>query len=145
MSNDVKFFETLCILRLMRSYLSNRRQYTKMFDTKSSSRNIDCVVPKGSCLGSPLFLMYINDLPRASKFRTNLFADDACLCLSDPDMCSLQNRVNTEPKNVDAWLRSNKLSVNYSKTNFMLIKKHPHKKVEYDFRLSMNSVVLKRF
>ena len=28
-------------------------------------------------------------------------------------------------------------------TNFMLIIKHPHKKVEYDFRSSINSVLLK--
>ena len=48
--------------------------------------------------------MYINDLSRASKFQTTLFADDTYLCLSDPDLRSLQNRVNTDLKNSDAWL-----------------------------------------
>ena len=42
--------------------------------------------------------MYINDLPRATKFQTTLFADEPYFCLSDPDLLSLQNRVNTELK-----------------------------------------------
>ena len=82
----------------MRGYLTNLQQCTKIFDTKSSNENIDCNVPQGSCLGSFLFLMYIYDLTRASKFRTTLFADDVYLCLSDPDLRSLQNRVNTGQK-----------------------------------------------
>ena len=82
-----------------------------------------------------LFLMYINDLPNASKFRSALFADDTYLCLSDTDINNLQIRVHAELQNINFWQRENKLSLNYNKTNFTLINKHPHKTVEYDFIL----------
>ena len=82
-----------------------------------------------------LFLMYINDLPNASKFQSALFADDTYLCLSDTDINNLQIRVHAELQNINFWQRENKLSLNYNKTNFTLINKHPHKTVEYDFTL----------
>ena len=45
---------------------------------------------------------------------------------------------------INFWLRKNKLSLKYNKTNFMLINKHPHKTVECDFNLSINDAVLSR-
>ena len=58
-------------------YLSNRQQYVE-FDSCSSKRTkITCGVPQGSILGPLLFLIYINDITRASPvFTYILFADD---------------------------------------------------------------------
>ena len=67
--------------------------------------------------------MYRNDLLRASEFQTSLFADDTYLCLSDINVNNLHIRVNAELQNINFWRRKNKLSLNYNKTNFRLIKK----------------------
>ena len=51
-----------------KSYLSNRKQYIFYGDRKrSSSETINCGVPQGSILGPLLFLLYVNDLYKASN------------------------------------------------------------------------------
>jgi len=66
--------------------------------------------------------MYINDLPKSSAFHTVLHADDTYLCPSHKNLDNLQHMVNMELIKVDNWLRSKKLSLNYSKSTFMLTK-----------------------
>ena len=67
-------------------------------------------------------ILYINDLPNASKFETRLFADDTALFLSNDYLKTLNKDVNYELLNIEAWLNANKLSLNYSKTKYLLIK-----------------------
>ena len=61
----------------------------------------------------------------ASLFETILSADNAFLTLSDKNVNSLQKSVNDELFKINRWLRTNKLSLNYSKTFYMIINKYP--------------------
>ena len=79
-------------------------------------------VPQGSCLGPLLFLIYVNDLPRALKIsRTSMFADDTCLYHQSSDVYLLNEAINKDLTDVDNWLKGNKLSLNVVKTHSMLI------------------------
>ena len=109
-------------LQLFRSYLSNRKQFVKLKNVKSGLVDFSNGVPQGSVLGPLLFIMYINDLPKSSAFYIVLCADDTYLCLSHKNLDNLQHMVNVGLIRVDNWLRSNKLSLNYSKSTFMLTK-----------------------
>ena len=128
----------------MKSYLSNRYQYTNINGKFSNQLKIQIGVPQGSCLGPLLFLMYINDLPLTSNFDTILYADDTALVLSDDNLHSLEIRANSELTKVEQWLNSNKLSLNVSKTNFIVINKHPHKVCSTSLTLTLSNISLKR-
>ena len=67
-------------------------------------------VPQGSCLGPLLYLIYINDLPRALKIsRMSMFADDTCLYHQFRDTSLLNEAINEDLTHVDNWLKGNKL------------------------------------
>ena len=84
---------------------------------KSIFHEVSFGVPQGSVLGPILFLLYVNDLPNVSNFKTTLFADDANLNMSHSSIQTLQLLVNQEIIKVDEWLKNNKLTLNYKKSN----------------------------
>ena len=47
-------------------------------------------------------------------------------------------------KKVDFWLRMNKLSLNYSKTNYIIYNNQPHKTSKDEFTIVMNKTRLQR-
>lgn len=107
------------IHKFFQSYLSSRSQFVKVSNVKSYLMNIDYGVPQGSILGPLLFLIFINDLPQATKFFIRLFADDTFLCAQNDDLGLLENEVNFELKKVYFWLAPNKLTLNIKKSKFM--------------------------
>ena len=79
-------------------------------------------MPQGLCLDPLLFLPYINDLPRAVKnFTTPMYADDTSLCFKSKDLSRLNEALNKNLSRLDAWLISNKLSLNVAKTQPILV------------------------
>ena len=110
-------------LQLIESFLTNRQKFTTIKSTKSATNKVLCDIPQGSTLGSLIFTIYINDLPLAPDFKVRLFADDINLTLthSQPEM--FEQKVNENMQKIINWMRINKLSINYSKSEFMIITK----------------------
>ena len=103
------------------SYLSNRKQYVSVNGHISEYLNISCGVPQGSVLGPLLFLIYINDLPNATRhLRFYLFADDTNIYFEAKDLETLQKIMKRELRHVKKWLEANKLALNVEKTNFVV-------------------------
>jgi len=108
-------------LKLLASYLHGRQQYIVIDRCTSDTLNITQGVPQGSSLGPLLFALYINDLLSTTKLTHTLFADDTVLFISGSNSTELQSIVNTELGKVNEWLHFNKLSLNYSKTSYMIV------------------------
>ena len=108
-----------------KSYLSNRKQYIFYGDRKrSSSETINCGVPQGSILGPLLFLLYVNDLYKASNLiKPIMFADDTNLFYSARCIKQLFSTMNHELTYFQTWFNANKLSLNVTKTKYSFF--HP--------------------
>lgn len=106
---------------LLRSYLSNRSQHVSVGGIRSESRYITTGVPQGSNLGPLLFLVFINDLsrlPLVGKIR--LFADDTLLLYSSRDCRIIRDNMLDDLDILNQFFASNLLSLNVSKTKFVI-------------------------
>ena len=124
-------------LQLLTSYLTNRQHLTKHDGIESDVKFLDIGVPQGSILGPILFLLFINDLPLITEFRVKLFADDTFLALEGDNPKSLQKKTNSELYKVSKWFSANKLTLNVSKSKFMIVKRS-NKKLGNKFVLKFN-------
>ena len=70
------------------SYLSNRKQYIQIDENrKTDFKYVTCGAPQRSILGPLLFLVYVNDLPNASRLLDPImFADDTNLFFNHKDI-----------------------------------------------------------
>ena len=64
--------------------------------------------------------------------------------LPDRDLNSLKYKVNNELNKVDFCIRMNKLSLNYSKTNYFIYNNQLHKTCKDEFTIVMNKTRLQR-
>ena len=133
------------------SYLSNRSQYVEIDSVKSNLREIKTGVPQGSILGPLLFIIYINDINTVSSaFRSILYADDTSLnnvisFFTQGNTRSLSAKINAEINLIFEWLNTNGLSLNISKTKYMLFR-YPQTSASRlpDLNLSVNGSAIER-
>ena len=101
--------------------MENRKQYVCYSNISSVTLPITHGVSQGSILGPLLFILYINDLAGVSeKLFTILFADDTTILIEGTQVNSMITALNSELAKLTDWLKANKLSINVSKTHYMV-------------------------
>lgn len=106
---------------LLESYLNNRSQRVIFDNTLSGFEAVETGVPQGSVLGPTLFLCYINDIKSAGfDCQLSLYADDTVLYASDMSIDSLELKMNRNLVKLDSWATNNRLTINPTKTRFVL-------------------------
>ena len=131
-------------LKWFKNYLENRKQTVKYNTIKSDEMIITSGVPQGSILGPILFLLYINDIQNCSRIVSIiLFADDINICYSHTCLKKLNEIMQTEINKISDWLNTNILSLNTTKTKFMLFRSSKRKQ-RHNITISINNEKIKQ-
>ena len=128
------------ILELFYDYLSNRSQFVYVNNTASNKLKIKCGVPQGSNLNPILFSLYINDLPEVFGFDMKLFADDTVLLMRDKNLQKINETVNKEIEKINTWLLTNKLTINFSKTDYLLFSPKANEQINFSVSMQGNQI-----
>jgi hypothetical protein len=103
------------LLSWFTSYLCGRRQRVTVLGATSHEQEVTSGVPQGSILGPVLFVLYVNDLPKAVlSSKVACFADDTKVLkrvVSRHDSVDLQSDID----NLNSWAALNGLAFNDSK------------------------------
>ena len=130
-------------LKWFKSYLTDRFQFVTCNNSSSSLKSLSVGVPQGSILGPILFLTFVNDLPNCFKnSKASLYADDSTLTCTGKTVDELQNNMQVALDSALKWFKENKLIVNLSKTNMMLIGTNYKTKQLSNISVTVNNIEL---
>jgi len=110
----------------LQSYLTSRSFSVLANGFKSASTSLSCGIPQGSVLGPLLFILYttpLSSLLSSTTVSHHLYADDTQLFISFlPSQYSTSiNQLQSVFSQVSSWMSANLLSLNPSKTEFLVI------------------------
>ena len=125
--------------KFMSEYMSCRKHNTTINGCKSPDTPVTYGTAQGSILGPLIFILYVNDIFTSLNKDSSVFmyADDTLiLCKSDNVDCATSKAKEALGK-ISIWCEVNKLTINYKKTKYMLVK---HTKIPVEPSLEVNGL-----
>ena len=132
------------------SYLSQRTQAVHINGSVSQAVALSIGVPQGSVLGPLLFLIYLLPLRRVIEqyeVARHGFADDTQLYnrlnLRNTSSCELQVKTMQDcVADIRIWMMVNKLKLNDSKTEVMVVTKKNHTELVKNIRIKIGEEII---
>jgi hypothetical protein len=126
---------------LLSDYLNNRTQKVKIGDEMSEETTVTFGVPQGSVLGPTLFLCYINEMCelKLENCKIIAYADDTTLTFYGDSWEEVFSKAQKGFNTICQWLAANSLTLNTSKTKYMLFTIRRNTKPSTKFQITAHT------
>jgi hypothetical protein len=137
-----RFGFPIYLIKIIKSFLSNRSFSVHLDGTKSNLHNIGAGVPQGSVLGPILYNIYTSDLPIPNNCFFSAFADDLAIgttgLIGNEIVSNLQTALNILQDYLVKW----KIKVNSEKSKAIYFTRK--RKIEYkpqtNLKIGLNEI-----
>jgi hypothetical protein len=118
---------SLAIVKLLNSFLEDRKFHAKIGKVLSTVREIEAGVPQCSVLSPTLYAIFTADIPKPDETKIALYADDTAILThsESPELISEQLRRAVE--SLESWFRLWRIDVNSDKRSAILVTRRLHR------------------
>ena len=110
------------LVRLISSFLNNRKLTVKVGEKYSDTISMEAGTPQGSCLSPLLYIILVNDIPNLSDTAMiGQFADDIALWVNAQTFSGCRQRLQAAVNTLERWCRRWRIKLNESKSNLLYI------------------------
>jgi len=111
------------LVKILNSYLSERKFVINNEDYKDNPHPVFSALPQGSILSPMLFSAFINDVTEVLDKPFVLYADDLVFYTAGTNINEMVHGVENTLENLNTWLETQGLTVNFNKTKCMVFQK----------------------
>jgi hypothetical protein len=113
------------LIRLLRSYLSDRQAFVFCQSASSFVFDVTSGVPQGSLIAPHLFNLFLNDIPIPRKGHLSLYADDTAYFIeaSWKNLKSIKAELIKTVNSLQSYFHDWKIKLNEAKTEFIVFSK----------------------
>lgn len=134
----MKFNFPIYLVRLIDSFLRNRKFKVKINQSFSRSKNIPAGVPQGSRVSPKLYNLFLSDFPELSDIITAFFADDLAILTQSMSPNNIQTKLQKAINKIHSYFTRWRLKINSEKTQAIFFTKRrkeeflPNRKLKVD-------------
>ncbi|GBM82627.1 RNA-directed DNA polymerase from mobile element jockey [Araneus ventricosus] len=111
------------LIKLITSFLTNRKFTVRVNATLSKLRCIQIGVPQGAKLSPSLYSIFINDIPQKHNTTLCIYADDTAILAKNKNTRFITIALNKHIQELECWFHKWKIAINASKTEAVLFTK----------------------
>lgn len=120
-SHTALLYKMICLkfspslIKLIKSYLKERRFVVRNYKTLSSEKSVSAGVPQGSVLGPLLFTIFMYDIPMHPHTKMAMFADDTSIRASSTNAKAATRWIQEHINLLENYFKKWKVKVNPGK------------------------------